>query len=136
MPAQYGRRRTDSPLEVHLANSERESDFISVVSHELRTPLTAVSGFLSMLLHQDFGELNDRQIHYLDRAYQASRRTLELVDDLVNVSAIDSGRLNLQVRPLVIESIMSDVFFSIAQTTTENNVSIQVKRRQNLPMVL
>ncbi|HUC19923.1 MAG TPA: PAS domain S-box protein, partial [Candidatus Polarisedimenticolaceae bacterium] len=77
-----------------------KSDFISIVSHELRTPLTAIKGFLSMLLKQDFGTLSDKQFHFMNRVYQTNQRMIGLVEDLLDMSHIESGKIRLKVAPL------------------------------------
>ncbi len=115
---------------------EIKSDFISIVSHELRTPLSAIKGFLSMLIKRDFGELNDKQAHFLSRVYQSNQRMIDLVEDLLDASYIESGKIILNPRPIAIENIIHDVTTELASKGIERQVMIKVARRHRLPLVL
>ena len=113
-----------------------KSDFISIVSHELRTPLTAIKGFLSMVLKQDFGALSDKQFHYLSRVYQSNQRMIDLVEDLLDVSYIESGKISLTINPVAIEAIIGEVVSELGPKGVANQIMIKLKRRQRLPLVL
>ena len=113
-----------------------KSDFISIVSHELRTPLTAIKGFLSMILARDFGELSDTQFHFLSRVYQSNQRMVNLVEDLLDVSKIDSGQVNLRPVPLKLEPIIQEVVADLAPKGFDNQISLKVNRKNKLPLVL
>jgi PAS domain S-box-containing protein len=115
---------------------EIKSDFISIVSHELRTPLTAIKGFLSMILKQDFGKLEDKQFHYLSRVYQSNQRMIDLVEDLLDVSYIESGKINLTINPVAMEGILAEVMSELTGKGAAKQVSMHVRRRQRLPLVL
>ncbi len=115
---------------------EIKSDFISIVSHELRTPLTAIKGFLSMILKRDFGELTDKQFHFLNRVYQSNQRMINLVEDLLDMSSIESGKINLTPMPIVLETIIADVVTELASKGFERQIMLKVTRRQRLPLVL
>ncbi|HSX41178.1 MAG TPA: ATP-binding protein [Candidatus Saccharimonadales bacterium] len=113
-----------------------KSDFISIVSHELRTPLSAIKGFLSMLIKKDFGELSEKQFHFLTRVYQTNQRMINLVEDLLDASYIESGKIRLKVAPLAVEPLISDVVSELASKGFERQIMIKINRRQKLPLVL
>ena len=115
---------------------EIKSDFISIVSHELRTPLTAIKGFLSMTLKQDFGELSAKQYHYLSRVYQSNQRMIDLVEDLMDATYIESGKITLTIAPVAMDAVMSEVVSELAAKGAASQVMINVHRRQRLPLVL
>jgi PAS domain S-box-containing protein len=115
---------------------EIKSDFISIVSHELRTPLSAIKGFLSMIINKDFGELNDKQFHFLNRVYQSNQRMVDLVEDLLDASHIESGKINLVQNPTAPEAVINDVVGELASKGFERQILLKVKRRQRLPLVL
>jgi len=115
---------------------EIKSDFISIVSHELRTPLTAIKGFLSMTLKSDFGTLTEKQYHYLSRVYQSNQRMIDLVEDLMDATYIESGKINLTISPVAMESIINEVVSELAAKGAANQIMINVRRRQRLPLVL
>jgi PAS domain S-box-containing protein len=115
---------------------EIKSDFISIVSHELRTPLSAIKGFLSMILNKDFGELSEKQYHYLSRVYQSNQRMVDLVEDLLDVNHIESGTINLSPNPLHLEDIVSEVISELASKGFEKQILLKVNRKHRLPLVL
>jgi PAS domain S-box-containing protein len=115
---------------------EIKSDFISIVSHELRTPLTAIKGFLSMTLKSDFGELTEKQYHYLSRVYQSNQRMIDLVEDLMDATYIESGKITLSIRPIAMENIINEVVSELAGKGAANQIMLNVRRRQRLPLVL
>jgi PAS domain S-box-containing protein len=115
---------------------EIKSDFISIVSHELRTPLTAIKGFLSMTLKNDFGALTEKQFHYLSRVYQSNQRMIDLVEDLMDATYIESGKINLTIDPVAMESVIAEVVSEVAGKGAANQIMINVRRRQRLPLVL
>lgn len=115
---------------------EIKSDFISIVSHELRTPLSAIKGFLSMLLKRDFGEMNEKQFHYLNRVYQSNQRMIDLVEDLLDVSYIESGKIILNQNPIVMETVIADVISEVASKGFERQITLKVNRSRRLPLVL
>ncbi len=115
---------------------EVKSDFISIVSHELRTPLSAIKGFLSMTLNKDFGSLNDRQFHYLLRVYQSNQRMIDLVEDLLDATRLEDGRIKLNPRPISPEPIITEIVTELAGKAFERQISLKVSRQRRLPLVL
>jgi PAS domain S-box-containing protein len=115
---------------------EIKSDFISIVSHELRTPLTAIKGFLSMTLKNDFGPLNEKQFHYLSRVYQSNQRMIDLVEDLMDATYIESGKITLSIAPVALDNVVANVISEVAAKGAASQILIKVRRRQRLPLVL
>jgi signal transduction histidine kinase/DNA-binding response OmpR family regulator len=81
--------------EVEIA-SRHKSEFLASMSHELRTPLNAVIGFSEVLLEQMFGDLNDRQGEYLRDILSSGRHLLELLNDILDLSKVEAGRMDIQ----------------------------------------
>ena len=73
-----------------------KSNFISMVSHELRTPLTSIKGFLSLLLRGAAGDLNERQRDFLETAAVNSERLLKLINDILDISKLESGNFEIK----------------------------------------
>ncbi len=115
---------------------EIKSDFISIVSHELRTPLTAIKGFLSMTLKNDFGALSEKQFHYLSRVYQSNQRMIDLVEDLMDATYIESGKITLNIAPVALDSVIAGVVSELAAKGASSQIMINIRRRQRLPLVL
>jgi signal transduction histidine kinase len=77
--------------------SRHKSEFLANMSHELRTPLNAIIGFSEVLREQMFGELNDRQVEYVDDVLDAGRQLLSLINDILDLSKVEAGRMELEL---------------------------------------
>ncbi|MBP9814281.1 hypothetical protein KBC80_03745 [Candidatus Woesebacteria bacterium] len=73
-----------------------KDEFVSLASHELRTPLTAIRSYIWMTLSGKGGEITDKQKYYLDRASVSANRLIRLVNGMLNISRIESGRMAMQ----------------------------------------
>ena len=71
-----------------------KTEFISVASHQLRTPITAIKGFTSLILEGDYGEIGGGVRKAVEKVYVSTERLVNLIEDLLNVSRIESGRLS------------------------------------------
>jgi signal transduction histidine kinase len=89
--------------------SEAKTTFLANVSHELRTPMTAILGFTEILVGGDDGPLNPRQHEDATTILSSSRRLLELIDDLIDISRIESDRLEMDMRPVALAPLLSEV---------------------------
>lgn len=87
---------------------DEKSSFVSVASHQLRTPLTSINWYLELLLSGDAGKLKESQKQYMQEVYKGSRRLVGLVDDLLNVSRIESGKLRIKPEILSPVDIIND----------------------------
>jgi signal transduction histidine kinase len=77
--------------------SRHKSEFLANMSHELRTPLNAIIGFSEVLREEMFGDLNDRQLDYVDDILDAGRQQLALINDILDLAKVEAGRLELEV---------------------------------------
>ncbi|MBI2761770.1 MAG: CHASE3 domain-containing protein [Chloroflexi bacterium] len=85
-----------------------KTDFISVVSHELRTPLTSIQGYTEFVLDGDAGEITPEQREYLQIALSNTVRLVDLVNDLLDLSRIESGRFDLERAPVDLGGVVEE----------------------------
>lgn len=101
-----------------------KDDFVSLASHELRTPMTAIKSYLWMALAGKGGPLNEKQTFYLQRSYSSVDRLIKLVNDMLNISRIESGRLTVQMTPAHIEQLVRETIDEVGPRASELGVTI------------
>jgi signal transduction histidine kinase/CheY-like chemotaxis protein len=126
-------RHLGTVLALHDITAEREiadmkNEFVSTVSHELRTPLTSIKGYVDLILDGDAGEINDIQREFLGIVKENSDRLVELINEMLDISRIESGRVHLKIEPMsVADSVEGavDTFRGVlAQTGRTVNVHV------------
>jgi signal transduction histidine kinase len=88
------------------AVSRHKSDFLATMSHELRTPLNAIIGFSEVLHEQMFGELNERQLAYVDDVLEAGKHLLSLINDVLDLAKIEAGRMELELSEVAVPGLL------------------------------
>ena len=86
--------------------SRHKSDFLATMSHELRTPLNAIIGFSEVLQEQMFGELNERQIAYVNDVLEAGKHLLSLINDVLDLAKIEAGKMELELSQVAIPDLL------------------------------
>ncbi len=109
-PVQAGGNRLGYGVVLRDVTREREVDrmkdeFISMASHELRTPMTSILGFSELLLKKATG-LPEKQRAWIETIYKESRRLSDIVEDMLDVSQIETGRLSLKIEPVFLQSLV------------------------------
>jgi signal transduction histidine kinase/DNA-binding response OmpR family regulator len=99
--------------------SQAKSEFLARMSHDLRTPLNAVIGFADLLLTRQAGSLNDKQERYLGHVANAGRHLLDLINDILDLTRVEAGRLEIHPEPCQVPLILEEtlaLFRTQAQT--------------------
>jgi len=86
-----------------------KDEFVSIASHELRTPMVSIKNYLWMALAGKGGKLTEKQEFYLQRAYDSSNRMTKLINDMLNISRIESGRILLHVTELNLPELIDRI---------------------------
>ena len=94
------------------AASRAKSQFLASMSHELRTPLNSVIGFTNLLLKNKDGHLSDREMDFLRRIQSNGTHLLTLVNDVLDLSKVEAGKLEVVVEPIALAAVIADVMGS------------------------
>jgi PAS domain S-box-containing protein len=112
-----------------------KSDFVSIVSHELRTPLTSIKGYLDLVLMGAAGSLAKQQQSFLHIAKNNADRLNTLVSDLLDISRIESGRIELNVQVVRLPEVIGSVVGSLGKEFSDRGLSLVVDVPENLPEI-
>lgn len=104
-----------------------KDDFVSVASHELRTPMTAIKSYLWMALAGRGGELSTKQKYYLDRAYNSTDRLIKLVNDMLNISRIESGRMTFIMEKIDLAKLIQDTIEEVKPRADELGLTVALE---------
>jgi signal transduction histidine kinase len=129
-------------LELATANAELrrlddlKSTFVSVAAHELRTPLAAIQGYVEMLVDEDVGPLSDRQREYLAVVQSSAGRLLHITSNLLDVTRIEAGRVDLVLQPTDLSDLVQRVTAEYEPQVTARAQHLTMHHPPELPPVL
>ena len=107
--------------------SRHKSEFLASMSHELRTPLNAVIGFSQVLRQQMFGELNEKQVEYVDDILSSGQHLLNLINDILDLAKVEAGRMELQPAPFALGETLRNSMAMIRERATRQDVTLAVE---------
>jgi len=111
-----------------LETSERiKTEFVEHVSYQLRTPLTTIGGYADMLAQGFAGELTDRQKEPMSAIQSASSHLAKLIDDILDVAAIDAGKLELELGDVAVSEVVEEAHSLLASKAEHNSVKLETK---------
>ena len=108
------------------AANQAKSEFLANMSHELRTPLNHIIGFSEMLVDKRWGDLTDRQQRYLDNVLMSGRHLLALVNDILDLSKVEAGKLELELSTINIRNLLSNSITMVKEKALKHNIRIAV----------
>ena len=116
--------------------SRAKSEFLANMSHELRTPLNAILGFSEIMKAQMFGRLGDRRyLGYAEDIHQAGSELVSLINDILDMSQIDSGARALEPEPIDLQQMVEETLRLLSGRRTEAKVDVEVAL-ENMPPTL
>lgn len=101
-----------------------KTEFVSLASHQLRSPLTAIKGYASMLLDEDYGEINNKVKDVIVRIFESSQNLAKIVEDLLNVSKIEQGGMKYEMNPFNITEVVSSMCKDLSITAENKGLKL------------
>lgn len=124
------RSLNETTRELQLANEKLEKldkvkdEFVSLASHELRTPMTVIKSYIWLLLEGKTGEITEKQKEYLERTYTSTNRLIDMVNDMLNISRIESGRFTIDPKPMDISALVTEIVSEMQSRAAEQGLHL------------
>lgn len=109
-----------------------KSEIISIVAHQLRTPLSAIKWTLKILLDKDAGEINKEQEELLGKGFESNERMITLINDMLAVDRLESGKLKYNFVPVQFEELVQDMIRSLLPLATQKNIRVEFTSPKSL----
>lgn len=113
-----------------------KSEFVSMVSHELRTPLTSIKGYVSLLLEDEVGSLNEEQQEFLQIVQSNTDRQVALINALLDLTRIEAGKTELQPSAVNVQGIIDMVKMAFRPQLAAKQQTLNLEIAPNLPIIL
>jgi len=130
------RKQTQEALVKAKEEAERSNkfkdQFLSTMSHELRTPLNAVLGFSDLLTEERYGPLNERQQRYVTHIHTGGKHLLRLINDILDLSKIEAGRLQLAIESVPVDASFAEVTDTLRPLADKKSQSLTVHGTSDL----
>src|SRR5205085_2134827 len=120
--------------QLEIANRHK-SEFLANMSHELRTPLNAIIGFSEVLLQGIFGEVNEKQREYLDDVLSSGKHLLALINDILDLSKIEAGRMDLELSMFSLANALDSGMTIVRERATRHGIALQAVMPNDLPQI-
>ena len=109
-----------------------KSEFLSMASHQLRTPLTAIKGYLSVILEGDYGKPPEKMEKALENVFQASERLVRIVNDLLNVSRIELGKMETKKEKAQVEELIESCYQEMQLAAKKKDLDLVFQKPKTL----
>ena len=118
-----------------IRSNRAKSQFLSNMSHELRTPLTSINGFSEFLLDGFVGPLNEAQTKYLTNINVSGKHLLELINGILDLSKIESGKMSLKLEKIDIPPLLDEIILVLEGYATKANVTLELQCSTEIPAI-
>jgi signal transduction histidine kinase len=132
-------RRNRELAEAHgkIREADRlKSEFLANISHELRTPMHSILGYTNMLLKGSYGYLNENQQKNLIKVYENAQHLMHVIDDLLNLSHLELGKMVLKIEPLSVKKLVLSSLVSIEPQMIDRVLRLEHRIPDDLPPIL
>ncbi|HZN27150.1 MAG TPA: GAF domain-containing protein, partial [Burkholderiales bacterium] len=129
--AKLFRELQEKSAQLEVANKHK-SDFLANMSHELRTPLNAIIGFSEALMDRMFGDLNEKQLEYQKDIHESGKHLLSLINDILDLSKIEAGRMELQLSSFHLPTAVSNAVTLIRERAMRHGITLGIEIDQRL----
>jgi signal transduction histidine kinase len=117
------------------AASRHKSEFLANMSHELRTPLNAIIGFSEVLVQGMFGDINEKQTEYLQDILESGRHLLSLINDILDLSKIEAGRMELERADFDLPSAIENALILVRERASRRGIRLGSTIDKRLGMI-
>jgi signal transduction histidine kinase len=124
--ARLFREIQEKSSQLEVANKHK-SDFLANMSHELRTPLNAIIGFSEVLMERMFGEVNEKQADYLKDIHESGRHLLSLINDILDLSKIEAGRMELELSSFHLPTAISNAMSLVRERAQRHGIQLALE---------
>jgi len=115
----------DKSRQLEIAN-QHKSEFLANMSHELRTPLNAIIGFSEVLLEKMFGDVNEKQLDYLKDIHSSGRHLLSLINDILDLSKIEAGRMELDMAEFELRPALENAMTLVRERAQRHGIALEL----------
>ncbi len=129
------RRLRDQADQLAVANRYK-SEFLANMSHELRTPLNSILILSDQLRQNGAGNLNDKQVRHADIIHRAGHELLELINDVLDLAKIESGRMQLKLEPLNLRELLNELDVALGPMAEQKGLALKMTVDPNVPLTL
>jgi signal transduction histidine kinase len=134
-------RINDATKELRASNvqlqrlDKAKDEFVSMASHQLRTPLTSVKGYISMVLDGDAGKITEAQSRLLEEAFVSSERMVNLINDFLNMSRIQTGKFLIEKTPVDLSKVVKQEIDSLRPSAAARNLKFVFHAPKKFPLL-
>lgn len=115
--------------------NKAKSSFLANMSHELRTPLNAVIGFSELMKDGSVGALTDKQKEYLGYVWESAKHLLSLINDILDLSKVESGKMELELREFNLKELLKKSFVFIKEKAVTHRINLCVDINEDVGMI-